>query len=76
MFPSKTKEKTLRETIGHLPSLKVMGEISEDDIYHNFRKYAPHMESWISEIKEGQSAFDNNDISRIPHTVKNGVVVL
>ena len=75
VFPSKTNEKTLRETIGHLPSLKVMGEISEDDIYHNFRKYAPHMESWISEIKEGQSAFDNDDISRIPHTIKNGVVV-
>lgn len=35
----------------------------------------PHMEAWISEIKEGQSAFDNDDISRIPHTVKNGVVV-
>lgn len=33
------------------------------------------MEAWISEIKEGQSAFDNTDINRIPHTVKNGVVV-
>lgn len=75
LFPDKTSEKTLRETIGHLPSLKVMGEISENDIYHNFRKYAPHMEAWISEIKEGQSAFDNDDINRIPHTVKNGVVV-
>lgn len=75
IFPDKTPEKTLRETIGHLPSLTVMGEISEDDIYHNFRKYAPHMEAWISEIKEGQSAFDNDDINRIPHTVKNGVVV-
>lgn len=75
IFPSKQSEKTLRETIGHLPSLTVMGEISKDDIYHNFRKYAPHMEGWISEIKEGQSAFDNDDISRIPHTIKNGVIV-
>ena len=75
IFPDRTPEKTLRETIGQLPSLKVMGEISEDDIYHNFRKYAPHMEAWISEIKEGQSAFDNDDITRIPHTVKNGVIV-
>lgn len=75
IFPDKSPEKTLRETIGHLPSLTVMGEISADDIYHNFRRYAPHMEAWISEIKEGQSAFDNDDISRIPHTVKNGVVV-
>ena len=75
IFPNRTPEKKLRETIGHLPSLKVMGEISKDDIYHNFRKYAPHMEAWISEIKEGQSAFDNDDITRIPHTIKNGVVV-
>lgn len=75
IFPSVSKEQTLRDTIGHLPSLKEMGEIWEKDIYHNFRKYAPHMEAWISEIKEGQSAFDNEDISRIPHTVKDGVVV-
>ena len=75
VFPTKSKEKTLREVIGHLPSLTVMGEISPNDIYHNFRKYSPHMEAWISEIKEGQSAFDNTDISRIPHTVRDGVIV-
>jgi DNA (cytosine-5)-methyltransferase 1 len=75
LFPDRQPERTLRQVIGHLPSLKTMGEISETDIYHNFRKYAPAMESWISEIKEGQSAFDNTDIERIPHTVKEGVVV-
>lgn len=75
VFPDVSPEKTLRETIGHLPSLTIMGEISPNDIYHNFRKYAPHMEAWISEIGEGQSAFDNTDITRIPHTVKDGVVV-
>lgn len=75
IFPDKQREKTLRETIGNLPSLKVMGEISPNDIYHNFRKYAPKMEAWISEIREGQSAFDNTDIKRIPHTVKDGVIV-
>ena len=75
LFPNQQTEKTLRQTIGHLPSLKKMGEISSDDIYHNFRKYAPHMESWISDIKEGQSAFDNEDHNRIPHSIKNGVVV-
>ncbi len=75
VFPTKSKEKTLREVIGHLPPLSVMGEISPNDIYHNFRNYASHMEAWISEIKEGQSAFDNTDISRIPHTVKDGVIV-
>lgn len=75
IFPDKQKEKTLRETIGHLPSLKIMGEISSVDIYHSFRKYSPHMESWIADIGEGQSAFDNTDITKIPHTVKNGVIV-
>lgn len=75
IFPDKQPEKTLRQVIGHLPSLKKMGEISEFDIYHNFRKYSPNMESWISDIKEGQSAFDNKDITKIPHTVKNGIIV-
>lgn len=75
VFPDRKPERTLREVIGDLPSLKEMGEISETDIYHNFRKYAPHMEAWIADLKEGQSAFDNSDISKIPHSVKNGVVV-
>lgn len=75
IFPDKQPERTLRQVIGHLPSLKKMGEISENDIYHNFRKYSPHMESWIADIKEGQSAFDNTDITKIPHCIKNGVIV-
>ncbi len=75
VFPEQKPERTLREVIGDLPSLKKMGEISEDDIYHNFRKYSPVMESWICDLKEGQSAFDNVDKTKIPHTVKNGVVV-
>ena len=75
IFPDKQPERTLRQVIGHLPSLKKMGEISENDIYHNFRKYSPHMESWIADIKEGQSAFDNTDITKIPHSIKNGVIV-
>lgn len=75
IFPTKSKEKTLREIIGHLPALTYMGEISQNDIYHNFRSYSPQMEAWISEIKEGQSAFDNTDKLRIPHTIKDGVVV-
>ncbi len=62
LYPDLQSERTLRQVIGHLPSLKKMGEISKDDIYHNFRSYAPHMECWIADIKEGQSAFDNTDI--------------
>lgn len=75
IFPDVSPEKTLRETIGHLPPLTTMGDICPTDIYHNFRKYAPHMEAWISEIGEGQSAFDNTDVTRIPHTIKDGAIV-
>lgn len=75
IFPDQQPEQTLRQVIGHLPSLKKMGEINKEDIYHNFRKYSPHMESWIADIKEGQSAFDNEDHSKIPHSIKDGVIV-
>ena len=50
-----------------------MGEIWDEDIYHNFRKYDPKMVAWIENIKEGQSAFDNTEPERLPHTVKDGV---
>lgn len=75
IFPDRQPERTLRQVIGHLPSLKTMGEISKSDIYHSFRRYAPEMEAWIADIKEGQSAFDNTDFHKIPHTIKDGVVV-
>ena len=75
IFPSRCRERTLRETIGHLPSLKTMGEVSPDDIYHNFRRYPERMVRWIELIKEGESAFDNTDPSRIPHKeCEDGVV--
>ena len=75
LFPDLQPEQTLRQVIGHLLSLKKMGEISKNDIYHNFRSYAPHMECWIADIKEGQSAFDNTEASKIPHSIKDGVIV-
>lgn len=75
VFPDRQPERTLRQVIGHLHSLKVMGESAKDDIYHNFRSYSPEMESWIADLKEGESAFDNKDPQKIPHRVKNGVVV-
>jgi len=75
LFPDRQEEQTLRQTIGHLPHLQNMGEIWEEDIYHTFRPYAPHMEEWIEHIVEGQSAFDNEDKNRIPHTEKDGEIV-
>ena len=75
LFPDKQEEQTLRQTIGHLPHLHNMGEIWEKDIYHAFRPYAPHMIRWIENITEGQSAFDNEDESRIPHHEKDGEII-
>jgi len=34
------------------------------------------MLAWIENIKEGQSAFDNDDVNRVPHTERDGQIVL
>lgn len=75
LYPMYREEPTLREIIGDLPSLKIMGEISPTDIYHYFRSYAPEMRRWIELLKEGECAFDNTDSSRLPHYYRNGVKV-
>lgn len=75
IFPDKSRTKTLRQSIGNLPPLTVMGESAPDDIYHNFRSYDVRMVPWIENITEGQSAFDNADPHRRPHTVVDGVMV-
>ena len=76
LFPDLQSEKTLREVIGNLPSLKEFGEIDSNDIYHAFRLYPEHMREWISGLKEGQSAFDNEDDYKKPHQIKNGQLVI
>lgn len=60
LFPIKQPEITLRDAIGDLKSLK-FGEIDDTDILHFARKYDSYMESWIADLKEGQSAFENPD---------------
>lgn len=76
LMPDRKSEQTIRQTIGDMPSLNKMGEITPDDIYHSFKKYPPQMEKWIQNIKEGQSAFENTKIDEIPHTIKNNKVVV
>ena len=75
LFPSKEKEKTLKDVIGHLEKLNDMGEISSNDIYHNFKTYRKDMRNWIKDIGEGESAFDNKDINKRPHKIVNGEIV-
>lgn len=74
ILPEESKEVVLKEAIGHLPSLKNMGDISENDIYHNFRPYDLRMLNWIKDLKEGESAFQNKGKKK-PHRIVNGKVV-
>ena len=76
LFPPLVAEKTLRDVIGHLKPLKKFGEIDETDIYHAFRTYPEHMRSWIADLREGESAFDNEDDEKKPHQVIDGKIVI
>lgn len=75
IFPDRHEEQTLRQTIGHLPSLKRMGEIWDEDLYHAFRKYDKRMVAWIENLKEGQGAFENEDPARRPYHIVDGLRV-
>lgn len=70
IFPLKEKEITVREAIGDLSSLS-FGEISDNDVYHMFREYPKYMEDWIRHIKEGESAF-NNEEKYLPYKLVDG----
>lgn len=74
LFPRYHKEKTLREVIYNFPRLE-WGEICKEDFFHAFRTYTPSMRNWISELKEGESAFDNKDPKKRPHRIVNGKIV-
>ena len=74
LFPSYSKEKTLREVVGGFPVLE-WGEISQDDFYHAFRTYDVRMREWIHDLREGESAFDNADPQRRPHKLVDGEIV-
>ena len=76
LYPDLVKERTLREVIGNLKPLKEFGEIDADDIYHSFRIYPEHMRAWIADLKEGQSAFDNEDDNKKPHRIVDGKIVI
>lgn len=75
LFPEYRKAPTLRELISDLPSIANMGDIDSNDIYHAFRPYNEKMLGWIKDTKEGQSAFDNEDELKRPHTVVDGKIV-
>lgn len=76
LFPNEEKPKTIKEVIGALKPLTIIGEILEDDIYHSFRKYDIKMLNWIKDIKEGESAFNNVlDINKPHKIIDNKIIV-
>lgn len=76
LYPDVLPERTLREVIGDMKPLREFGEIDPDDIFHAFREYPAHMRDWIKDLKEGQSAFDNEDDSKKPHQLIDGQIVI
>lgn len=75
LYPKLKPEVTLRQVIGDMKPLTEWGEIDETDIYHAFRTYPQHMRAWIHDLKEGQSAFDNEEDEKKPHQVIDGQIV-
>ena len=75
-MPSKQRSRSVREVIGDLPPLNIMGEVWQDDIYHHFRSYSEHMRLWIENLLEGESAFDNANPKLQPHRIVNGEVIM
>lgn len=75
LFPDYCKEKTLKQVIGNMKELE-WGEIDKNDFYHQFRTYPEHMRNWIHNVKQGDSAFDNENIEEVPHKIVDGKIVL
>ena len=75
LFPERKTPLTIKELIHDLPKLEKMGEIDSGDIYHGFKKYRSDMREWISNIGEGESAFDNPIKERRPHRIIDGIRV-
>lgn len=71
LYPEYRKEQTLRQVITGFAPLE-WGEISSGDFYHAFRTYDERMRTWIHDLKEGESAFDNADPEKRPHQVVGG----
>lgn len=70
-FPSETHKNnplTVRNAIGHLPSLNA-GEHCQIDPYHFTRRINDNYKRWLEVTPEGHSAFDNDDFDRKPTTI-------
>lgn len=71
LFPFPEKQITLRESIGNLTPLPEPYDYDKEDIYHSFRYYDQYMREWIHDLKEGESAFSNEEEKR-PYKIVGG----
>lgn len=74
LYPDWKEEIILEKVIGKMKLLK-WGEYDENDFFHSFRTYPVHMRNWIKGIKQGQSAFENQNVENRPHQIINGKLV-
>ena len=68
LLPDLEPQIPLVEAIGNLKSLK-RNEIDESDILHFSKKINDKHLLWISGVKQGKSAFDNEDMYLKPHRI-------
>ena len=70
LFPVRQPEISLRTAIGDMEELS-FGEKSKTDFLHFARPFPSYMIDWISDLKEGESAF-NQSIEKRPYRIING----
>jgi DNA (cytosine-5)-methyltransferase 1 len=69
-FPKKQNPKTIRQCTSHLPSVNG-GEWYEEDLFHYSNKLSENHLFWIEKVREGQSAFNQEDLDRRPKNLTN-----
>lgn len=76
LFPTRRKEITLRQAIGDFTHLE-FGQKDAHDPLHFARPFPEHQIEWISDLVEGQSAFDK-PLERQPYKIddKGNKVIL
>lgn len=67
LFPTRQLQRTLRDAIGSMPPL-AFGEKDTEDPLHFARPYPDYMVRWIENLKEGESAFGQEE-SRRPYKI-------
>ncbi len=71
LFPLPEKQISLRDAIGNMKAFSTPGEYDKSDCLHFFRAYDDYMRVWIHDLKEGESAF-NNDENKRPYRIIDG----